>query len=35
VPYYDPTVHYDDVRNRWFGSDSVGGLRDEDFPRSR
>jgi outer membrane protein len=35
VPYYDPTVHYQDVRNRWFGSDSVGGLRDEDFPRNR
>lgn len=35
VPYYDPTVHYEDVRNRWFGSDSVGGLRDENFPRNR
>lgn len=35
VPYYDPAVHYDDVRNRWFGSDSVGGLRDENFPRNR
>lgn len=35
VPYYDPAVHYEDVRNRWFGSDSVGGLRDDDFPRNR
>ncbi len=35
VPYYDPSVHYEDVRNRWFGSDSVGGLREDNFPRSR
>jgi outer membrane protein len=35
VQYYDPAVHYDDVRNRWFGSDSVGGIRDDDFPLNR
>ncbi|MBL8658481.1 MAG: TolC family outer membrane protein [Rhodospirillales bacterium] len=34
VEYYDPTVHYDEVRNRWFGSDSVGGVNDS-FPLNR
>lgn len=35
VEYYDPAVHYKDVRNRWFGRDSVGGLRDDNFPLNR
>lgn len=35
VPYYDPTVHYQAVRDRWFGSDSVGGLREDNFPRNQ
>lgn len=34
VDYYDPSVHYQDVRNRWFGGDSVGGIQD-DFPLNR
>jgi outer membrane protein len=35
VLYYDPSVHYENVRNRWFGTDSIGGLREDNFPRSR
>ena len=35
VPYHDPTVHYQAVRDRWFGSDSVGGLREDNFPRNQ
>ncbi len=34
VEYYDPGVHYRQVRDRWFGSDSVGGINDS-FPLNR
>ncbi len=33
VDFYDPTKHYDAVRNRWFGGDSPGGINDR-FPRN-
>lgn len=31
VDFYDPTKHYDAVRNRWFGTDSPGDYNDR-FP---
>ncbi len=34
VEYYDPSVHYREVRDRWFGSDSIGGTNDS-FPHNR
>ena len=34
VDYYDPSVHYQQVRGRWFGGDSIGGI-DDDYPRNR
>jgi outer membrane protein len=34
VDYYDPSVHYQQVRDRWFGGDSVGGI-DDYFPLNR